>query len=366
MRQAGDDILITKGAAIEATALLANELAGTLAQKGVPADLIKRARHRLREVSVVQEAQLAVAVGGVHAMHDATEGGLERGLYEIARASGVGLRVERAKVLLPDDIRAVCECFALNPYQVISEGTLVLTCAPEKTEELLATFHAAGIDAAVIGAVMPAGQGMHWVEEDGQETVLAPPAVDRFWEVFFAALGPQEELCRELAQAVKTLQEAGIAALIPEIGANLAYGPENAQGTEEIAAIPGRLLRLRDEVVVLGEPELGCSTYMGGTLLAVQQHFPARCVINLRHNEKVRDACRELGFHMVSMPAPADFRQSDADFFRDLHATLAACRELPDVIEIPDRINLERLILVLGQTLPALVEKVVSLAERVP
>jgi predicted fused transcriptional regulator/phosphomethylpyrimidine kinase len=190
--------------------------------------------------------------------------------------------------------------------------------------------------------------------------------VDRFWEVFFAALGPQEELCRELAQAVKTLQEAGIAALIPEIGANLAYGPENAQGTEEIAAIPGRLLRLRDEVVVLGEPELGCSTYMGGTLLAVQQHFPARCVINLRHNEKVRDACRELGFHMVSMPAPADFRQSDADFFRDLHATLAACRELPDVIEIPDRINLERLILVLGQTLPALVEKVVSLAERVP
>ncbi|MDN5344495.1 MAG: hypothetical protein PWQ18_606 [Clostridia bacterium] len=370
----GDAVVITKGAAIEATALVACELGEKLLAAGIAPELVERGKRRLREMSVVADAAIATGVGGVHAMHDATEGGLARGLWEVAEASGVGLRVERSLVPVPEDVRAACGFCGLNPYEVISEGTLVLACAPEKVDALLAAFQDAGLEAAVIGRVVPAAEGCTWVEEDGRVEQLLPPPVDHFWEVFFNALAlkndtrPDEEraLCQELGQAVKKLQQARVAHLIPEIGANLAYCLPAARELKDIAAIPGRLHYFKGQVVALGEPEMGCSHYMGGTLLAVREFFPAaRCVINLRNNPAVRQACTDLGWRVANMPAPPHYRQADPDFYRDLRAVLVGCREMPDVIEIPDRINLERLVLVLGQGLEEIIAKVTALAARV-
>lgn len=372
--QVGDAVIITKGVAIEAAALLACELGEKLLAAGVAPELVERARRRLREMSVVAEAGIAVEVGGVHAMHDATEGGLARGLWEVAEASGVGLRIERSRVMLPEDVQAVCSHFNLNPYEVISEGTLVLTCLPAKGEALVAAFNDAGLEAAVIGQVVPLEEGRCWVEDDGHIVTLLPPPVDHFWEVFFNALALKDDsrtaaeraLCEELGQTVKQLQDANIFCLIPEIGANLAYCLPDARTLKEIAAIPGRLLRFKGQVVPLGEPEMDCSSYMGGTLLAVRESFPAaRCVINLRNNTLIRQACKELALKIASMPLPAGYRQTDADFYCDLRQVLAGCRQLPDVIETPDRINLERLILVLGKTPEEVVTKITNLASRV-
>jgi hydrogenase maturation factor/predicted fused transcriptional regulator/phosphomethylpyrimidine kinase len=370
----GDAIIITKGAAIEAAALLACELGDRIMDQGISKELVERAGKRLKEVTVVEDARLAAAVAGVHAMHDATEGGVCRGLWEIAQASDVGMKIERSRVLLPQDIKVVCECFNLNPYEVISEGTLVLTCDSNSIETLLDTFKEAGIDAAVIGEVIPAREGCYWVESNGEKTSLIPPEGDRFWDVFFNALGFKDDaiseaekaLCRELKEAVTWLEEAAVSNLIPEIGANLAYAPLDAKELGDIAAIPGRLLRFKGKVIALGEPEMGCSSYMGGTLLAVREHFPeARCVINLYNNEKIRSACKKLNYRVAHMPVPADYRQSDTDYYRDLNLVLSDCESLPDIIEIPDRINLERLILVLGKNLGELVSRVITLSNKV-
>ncbi|MFA5384833.1 MAG: thiamine-phosphate synthase family protein [Eubacteriales bacterium] len=368
--QAGDAVLITKGAAIEAAGLLACELGLKLMAAGIAPELVDRARKRLREMSVVSDAGIAISVGGVHAMHDATEGGLARGLWELAEASHVGLRIERFKVPVPEDIRAVCGYFGLNPYEVISEGTLVLTCAFEKTGDLLEAFKEAGLDAAVIGRVLSAAEGRCWVEADDRIEELLPPPVDRFWEVFFNALTLNDDtrtareraLCQELDRAVGELKQSGIVGLIPEIGANLAFALPEARELDDIAAIPGRLLRMKGKVATLGDAEMGCSRYMGGALLLVKEFFPAaRCIINLHHHPLVHQACTALGFNITSMPESPDYRQTDADFDTDLRRTLNTCTVLPDVIEIPDRINLERLILVLGESLTDLVSKVKTL-----
>lgn len=183
-----DAVIITKGAAIEAGALLGSELGSSLQSAGVNENLVKQAAGRIKEMTVVQDAKLAMACSGVHAMHDATEGGLARGLWEVAEASGVGLRIKRAEVLLPPDIQAVCNHFGLNPYEVISEGTLVLTADRQAAEEILRTYTRAGIPAAVIGEVIPINEGRYWLEPDGSREELVPPPVDRFWEIFFATL----------------------------------------------------------------------------------------------------------------------------------------------------------------------------------
>jgi len=184
----GDAVLITKGAAIEAVALLGAELGQSLREAGMAPELIDRAAARIKEITVVQDALIAAQLPGVSAMHDATEGGLARGLWEVAQASGVGLLLERQAVIILPDIAAICEHFQLNPFEVISEGTLVLTVDPTAVADLLAAYNQAGIPAAAIGRVVPLEQGRRWLEKDGATTELLPPPVDRFWEVFFAAL----------------------------------------------------------------------------------------------------------------------------------------------------------------------------------
>ena len=77
----GDLILLTRGVAIEGTAILAREKSERLRGR-VDADLLARAARFLIEpgISVVSAALAAANVGEVvHAMHDPTEGGLRGG-----------------------------------------------------------------------------------------------------------------------------------------------------------------------------------------------------------------------------------------------------------------------------------------------
>ena len=48
--------------------------------------------------SCVREALQLARTGGVHAMHDATEGGFVAALNELAEASKVGFRVDWEKI----------------------------------------------------------------------------------------------------------------------------------------------------------------------------------------------------------------------------------------------------------------------------
>lgn len=184
----GDLLIITKGAAIEASGILAQEFGDELLAAGLSKKQLERAKRRFWEITVVRDAEIAMAAGGVHAMHDATEGGLARGLWEVAEASRVGLRVERKLVPVPQDIQAVCGHFELKPFEIISEGTLVIACEPAKAEAIIQDLSKEGIEAAVIGEVVPLNDGRCWINEDGSQEELLPPAVDLFWEAFGRAL----------------------------------------------------------------------------------------------------------------------------------------------------------------------------------
>jgi hydrogenase maturation factor/predicted fused transcriptional regulator/phosphomethylpyrimidine kinase len=371
-----DNIIITKGAGIEAAALLAYELKETLLHH-LPADTIYRSIARIREITVVKDAIIAAQNSGVHAMHDATEGGLVRGVWEIAQASEKRIQINEDDIFIPEDIQSICGYFHLNPCEIISEGTLILTCSPEKTAELLLSYRKAGIKAKVIGKVTSPGKGCVFIK-NGKATPIVPPDKDQFWEVFFnsaaliignAPLSDEKsntKLCKELQNTVDALCQANIHQLIPEVGANIAFAAPESETLENIAAVPGRIIRVREQCLPLGKVEMGSSTYMGSTLLTVRKHFPAvRCIMNLRSNEAILRACGQADFKTVKMPVPKDYRQSDKDFHHDLEKVLQTSQGLPDIIEIPDRLNLEKLILVLGTSLEELAMKVLQMNETV-
>src|SRR5262245_30442329 len=98
--QVGDAILLTKGVPLEGAAILARERGDEARRRGVPEDVVERARGFLRRpgISVVPEARLACGAARVHAMHDPTEGGLATACWELAQAADVGLHVDRERI----------------------------------------------------------------------------------------------------------------------------------------------------------------------------------------------------------------------------------------------------------------------------
>ena len=186
MAREGDLIIVTKSAAVEAAGLMAAAFPDRLAA-AFGEQFARDAAGLFYMMSVVDDALTAVTVGvrddGVTSMHDATECGVWGGLYEIAQASKVGMRIEQERVPLRDDVRRICDLFGMNPYSSISEGTLLITCRPGKADDVVRVLAAKNIAAAVVGEVLPAQEGVR-VVAGGVERKLEHPRVDPFWEAF--------------------------------------------------------------------------------------------------------------------------------------------------------------------------------------
>ena len=190
MAQVGDAVIVTTGAAIEATGLFGVTFPQRIARE-LGVEVARAAEDLFYQMTVVTDAMTAVSVGvrgrGVTAMHDATECGVWGGLYEIAEASGVGMVIDQSAVLVRPEVRAICDHFGMDPYSAISEGTLLLTCRPAQAQAVLDRLNGAGIQASQVGEVVPAEQGIRLVES-GHERPLAHPRVDPFWVAYGKAL----------------------------------------------------------------------------------------------------------------------------------------------------------------------------------
>ena len=157
----GDTLLLTKGAPLEGAAILARECGDEARRRGVPADVIARARGLLRQpgISVVPEARLACAAASVHAMHDPTEGGVATACWELAQAADVGVRVDRERIPVLSEGRVLCEAFGLDPLGAIASGSLLLAVDVDEAAAVVAACRGAGIDCTAIGRVTPASEG---------------------------------------------------------------------------------------------------------------------------------------------------------------------------------------------------------------
>lgn len=190
MARAGDVVIVTKGAAIEASGIFALAFKDRI-RKAFGEDFGLRAERLFYQMSVVDDALAAASVGtrgnGVTAMHDATECGVWGGLYEIARASRVGMRIEKDQIIVLDEVEKICSLFGMDPYSSISEGTLLVTCRPDKAALVLKKLERKGIAASAVGEVVPESRGVLLVE-GGKERRLEHPRVDPFWPAFARAL----------------------------------------------------------------------------------------------------------------------------------------------------------------------------------
>lgn len=173
----GQEIVMTKWAGLEGTAIIAAEKEEELHSKYTE-DFIERAKAFKKYISVVKEARIAKGIG-VTSMHDVTEGGIFGALWEIAEASQTGLSVSLKKIPLKQETVEICEFYDLNPYMLISSGSMLMST--DRGNELVDALNAEGIPAAVIGRITK-GKDRVIINEE-EKRYLEPPKSDELYKV---------------------------------------------------------------------------------------------------------------------------------------------------------------------------------------
>ncbi|WP_423745828.1 AIR synthase family protein (plasmid) [Haladaptatus sp. SPP-AMP-3] len=168
----GDRLILTKGAGIEGTAILATDFraeVGPVAERG---------ESFFEEISVAEDARHLREYA--HAMHDPTEGGVVTGLLEMAEASGVRLEVARDDVPVRDATRDLCDTMGVDPLRIFGSGALLAAVPEESVEEALDAVRAVGIPAAVVGRAVE-GDGALALDD---EEITDPPRDELYalWE----------------------------------------------------------------------------------------------------------------------------------------------------------------------------------------
>jgi len=182
-----DDVILTKGPAIETVGILSvlreKELLGKY-----PEDIVRKAQALCKQMTVVKDALTAMEAGGVTSMHDATEGGVIGGLFEIANASNVGMEIDERLFIYPEEVKIICQAFNIDPIAAIAEGSLLITAKPTHSNKIIQSLRNKGIEASVIGKVLDNPAIKTIIRLDGGNVPLLIPEQDPFWPVFFEGL----------------------------------------------------------------------------------------------------------------------------------------------------------------------------------
>jgi len=161
----GDRVLLTKGVAVEGTAIIAREFADRLRNLGMADSEIDSGRRFLARISIITEARIAAESRTVSAMHDVTEGGLANAAEELSIAGGHRIKIDMDTIPVFEETRKICRLLGIDPLGLIGSGSLLICCRQTGCESLMSSIRRAGIDVTCIGEVQEEGPGITAVKK---------------------------------------------------------------------------------------------------------------------------------------------------------------------------------------------------------
>jgi hydrogenase expression/formation protein HypE len=178
--ETGDKLILTKSAGIEGTAILASDREAEL-KKTVSATVLQNAKNFYTQISVVKDALSAYRTGGVHAMHDPTEGGVAGGIHEMADASGLGVKVFEEAIPVQPETAKICSHFGIDALQLIGSGALLISAEAKFAEEIIKNLEEQQIQASIIGDFLENAGERLLVRKNCKVLALPRPSSDHLW-----------------------------------------------------------------------------------------------------------------------------------------------------------------------------------------
>jgi len=174
---------------------------------------------------------------------------------------------------------------------------------------------------------------------------------------------------QELKKAIEVLKVEKVGYLIPEVSSNLGYALPNAEGIEDIAAFPGRIIRFEDSVATLSDPEFGASQHIANIILTVMKFDPEYCsAMNIRYSKENVARLRGKGFlvgHFDRRFEPKRVKQREGSSLEwGVGEVLRKLRRVPDLIYDQGDVGKEPMIRVLGRNPLDIVHKILKAVGR--
>jgi hydroxymethylpyrimidine/phosphomethylpyrimidine kinase len=176
-------------------------------------------------------------------------------------------------------------------------------------------------------------------------------------------------MVQELKKAVDLLKEEKVWQLIPEVSSNLGYALPNAEGIEDVAAFPGRIIRYKDSVATLRDPEFGASQHIANIILTVMKFDPEYCsAMNIRYSKENVAQLEEKEFlvgHFDRRLEPKKVKEVEGSSLEwGVREVLRKLKRVPDFIYDEGDVGKEPMIRVLGRNPMEVVEKILKAVGR--
>lgn len=174
---------------------------------------------------------------------------------------------------------------------------------------------------------------------------------------------------QELKKAISILKEKKIGDLIPEVSSNLGYALPHAEGIEDVAAFPGRIIHFKDSVATLGDPEFGASRHIANIILTVMKFDPDYCsAMNIRYSKENVAQLKRKGFlvgHFDRRLEPKKVKQREGSSLEwGVEGVLRKLRRIPDFIYDQGDVGKEPMIRILGRNPQEVIDKILKAEGR--
>jgi len=169
----------------------------------------------------------------------------------------------------------------------------------------------------------------------------------------------------ELKRAFDVLKAEKVGHLIPEVSSNLGYALPFAEGVEDVAAFPGRIVRFKDSVTTYSDPEFGASMHVANIILTVIKFYPDYCsAMNIRYSRETIAELGRKGFlasHFDRKLEPKKVKvQEGSSLEWGVGEVLRKMKWVPDFIYDEGGVGKEPMIRVLGKNPMEVVQKILK------
>ena len=174
---------------------------------------------------------------------------------------------------------------------------------------------------------------------------------------------------QKLKEAIELLKGAKLGHLIPEVSSNVGYALPGAEGPGDVAAFPGRIVRFKDSMATLGDPEFGASQHIASIILTVMAFHPEyAAAMNIKYSKENVARLKAKGFvvaHFDRRKEPRQIKKREGSSLEwGVAEVLKKSKGVPDFIYDEGDVGKEPMIRVLGQNPTEVVNKIMNAEGR--
>ncbi|MGQ9780897.1 MAG: thiamine-phosphate synthase family protein [Nitrososphaeria archaeon] len=184
---------------------------------------------------------------------------------------------------------------------------------------------------------------------------------------FFAQVrfdSKKEAIIDSMKKAISSIESSPyFAAVIPEVSVNIAVSSSSAKEADDIATIPGRIVRVRNRAKATATPEFGIKGHLTKLLLELRKLNPEiRAVMNIKYDEKLESIVSTM--NLAYKKTEHNSILGEDDVIRSIADSMKDQFMVPLIVFDEGGFGIEPMTYVLGKSLDEIVQVVLEIARR--